>query len=185
MQDHRAIRHLTPMSALKARHFLNKTNYEIIYRRVRDQLILRRQYPTEDQLASYYKFTFVRNSWARVHSWYKNVMNDQRHMARYRIPESATFRWFVDNRLFTLKDQLYYITDANGEIGVDFIGRYENLTVDYSKVCTALGISDSSLPDRNRSVVPGYIEHYDDYLADVVRQRYSGDISYFGYAFGE
>lgn len=185
MQDHRAIRHLSPISALEARNFFSRTNYEIIYRRLRDQLILHRQYPTKEQFASYYKFTFVRNSWARVYSWYTNVMDDQRHMSRYRIPENASFKWFVDNRLSTLKDQLYYITDANGAIGVDFIGRYENLAADYAEVCTALGIRDSSLPNRNRSIVPGHIEHYDDYLINVVRQRYAKDVEFFGYSFEE
>jgi len=185
MQDHRAIRHLTPLQHLPVKNYFKATNYEIIYRRLRDQILLKKEYVTRHQLETYYKFTFVRNSWARVFSWYSNVMDDAKHMSRYKIPTDASFSWFVDNRLYTLKDQLYYITDANGDIGVDFIGRYENLANDFLLVCNKLGIADPWLPRKNSEGAPPYIGHYDDRLIKLVAQRYQKDIDYFNFEFGQ
>jgi hypothetical protein len=185
MQDHRAIRHLIPLRNLELKNYLRFVNYEIVYRHVRDRVLLNRQYPSKTQLDSYFKFTFVRNSWARVFSWYKNVMDDSKHMKRYRIAEGASFDWFVKNRLHTLKDQLYYITDANGNIGVDFIGRYENLADDFSQVCTKLNILDPQLPRKNSEGAPLYINHYDDHLIEIVARRYKRDIEYFKFEFGQ
>lgn len=183
MQDHRAIRHIRPFSTLRPRDLIRPALAEIVYRRMRDSLILRRSYPTAEQFNSYYKFTFVRNSWTRVHSWYRNVMADKRHMKRYRIPSDASFRWFVENRLHTLKDQLYYITDIDGEIGVDFIGRYENLVTDFETVCDHLGIDDKALPSKNRGRPKAKYAQYEDDLIEIVAKRYQRDIDYFGFSF--
>jgi hypothetical protein len=185
MQDHRSIRHLTPLQHLPMKQYLGKVNYEIIYRHLRDRILFKREYPTRTQLETYYKFTFVRNSWARVFSWYINVMDDDKQMKRYRIPENASFHWFVENRLNTLKDQLYYITDVNGTIGVDFIGRYENLAEDFSSVCKRLNISDPLLPRKNSEGAPAYISYYNDHLISLVTQRYKKDIEFFNFEFGQ
>ena len=185
MQDHRSIRHLTPLHKLKLSQYLSGVNYEVIYYHLRDRFVLKREYPTPIQLETYYKFTFVRNSWARVFSWYCNVMGDEKHMNRYRISSDASFSWFVENRLSTLKNQLYYITDTNGEIGVDFIGRYENLSDDFLYVCKKINIADPELPRKNSEGAPLYISHYNDHLIDLVAQRYHEDIEYFDFKFGQ
>lgn len=185
MQDHRSIRHLHHPGSLTVKQYFSPVFLEIVARRLRDGMMLGKKYPTESELKSYYKFTFVRNSWARVHSWYKNVMNDERHMRSLKIPKDASFHWFVDNRLNSLRDQLYYIKDIDGSIGVDFIGRFETLQDDFNTVCNTLGISDTTLPERNISAVQGYVEHYDESLIEAVRIRYQKDIDYFGFTFQE
>jgi hypothetical protein len=183
MQDHRAIRHLRPFSTISPKYYIKPVIGEIVYRRLRDRIFLKRECPTAEQFDEYYKFAFVRNSWARVHSWYKNVMNDPRHTKRLNIQPGASFRWFVDNRLHTLKPQMYYLRDVDGELGVDFVGRFENLSDDFAKVCSIIGISNPELPERNRSASQGHLDHYDEYLVDVVRAHYKVDIDAFGFQF--
>lgn len=184
MQDHRAIRHLRHPRSLTIKQYLTTAFVELLARRVRDSVMLDRQYPTAEEFDTYYKFTFVRNSWARFYSWYNNVITDERHRTKLKVPKDATFRWFVDNRLNTLRDQLFYIKDFDGSIGVDFIGRFESVQDDFKIVCDKLGIADSALPRHNKSLNQDYIEHYDQYLLERVQQRYQADIEHFGFAFG-
>lgn len=184
MQDHRSIRHLTPLRSINILQTSPRVYAEVVYYRVRDSLMLGRSYPTGQQLESYYKFSFVRNSWARVFSWYRNVMNDKVHKRRYRIPEDADFEWFVNNRLGTLRSQLYYLIDHQGRLGVDFVGRYENLHNDFDIICNNIGIDDSSLPEKMRRSPESYADAYTDDMVERVRQHYSDDIAHFQFTFG-
>ena len=185
MLDHRSLRHLTPLSSLNPFSLSWSGCGEVIYRRCRDTIFLKRNYPTEDQLRTYYKFTFVRNSWARVFSWYGNVMNDARHRRRYKVPEGATFDWFIANRMYTLRDQLYYIVDIHGDIGVNFVGRFETRQSDFDKICDRIGLEVSVLPEKNRIGNSSYVDHYTSASRELVGAQYKRDIDYFGFTFGE
>lgn len=184
MQDHRSIQQLTPIQDL----FLLKAGRltpKIIHRRIRDIYLNKRDYPTKNQLDEYFKFTFVRNSWARTFSWYSNIIYDERHCSYFNIDKSATFKWFVENKLDTLKNQLYYITDARNNVAVDYIGKFETLNQDFAYICDVLGISNSILPERNRIGTPHYVSHYNDNTIELVRQYFIKDIEYFGFEFGK
>ncbi|HHS96246.1 MAG TPA: hypothetical protein ENJ45_06610 [Phaeodactylibacter sp.] len=135
----------------------------------------------------FYKFTFVRNSWGRMYSWYADVMSNKGHQKNYRLPANCSFKNFLE-RAYIHKgfSQLDFITDSNGDIPLDFIGRFENLHKDFAKVCAAIGLEDTALP---RLLVSGkkhhYSHYYDEACKDLVYGFYRKEIKYFGFEFEE
>ena len=155
---------------------------------------------------NYFKFTFVRNPWPRCVSkyYYMKSKGDELHRA-YR---KGSFREFLindDNRFFIdyplnkrtqylnkmrLKvaphdNQLDWISDENGNILTDYIGRIENAQEDFNTICDKLGIPQRELPHKNKSKHKHYTEYYDEETKRIVAEKYAKDIEYFGYKFGE
>lgn len=140
---------------------------------------------TREQYRSYFKFAFVRNPWARAYSWYKNVMNDQKHREGYRVADDMSFSQFL--RQFAgrgmLRPQTYWITSFDGSIPLDYIGRFESLKQDFQEVCRCLRIAQISLPHKVMGSGDDYHEQYDKESVDLVSQLYRYDIEMFGYSF--
>ena len=149
-----------------------------------------------DIFGDYFKFTFVRNPYERVVSTY--------HIRKKLLPGvKMSFRGFVQKRLTgkqgfgawtffrskaekALEDQFEgqhdFISDAAGKILVDFVGKYENLCVDFKKVCDRLGLK-ADLPVMNQSKHESYRNYYDAETRKAVEEVYKKDIEAFGYEF--
>ena len=152
---------------------------------------MKRLYLKSDEFDRYYKFTFVRNPWDKAVSeyhWYQ----------RYNAP--ITFKDWVKGlsaRLKTSKNlhvleighnvpQYKYIYDKNGNLLVDFVGRFESLQSDFDKVCKKLGIKDSSLPNIEATASQDrkpYKEYYDIETIGIIANVYKKDIELFNYEF--
>ncbi len=154
---------------------------------------------------SYFKFTFVRNPWARLVSEYK--------YRNYHIRMS--FRDFVLSGLLTkspytdayrhIEPQYDFIYDKSGNLLVDFVGKFEKLQEDFDHVCSKINVYESKLPHVNSSnnsvtikeeikklmslkrqrELLHYTGYYDKDTLAVVNNIYAKDISTFGYVFGE
>ena len=137
----------------------------------------------------YFKFTFVRNPWDRVVSWYKNVLEDPVHREVSGIPETCSLREFltVYGTNWGLQSQLHWIRESDGTIPLDFIGRFEKLEVDFAQVCQRIGASDikplSCLADATDR--RPYTAFYDTETRLMIAQRYAEEIEMFGYKYGE
>jgi hypothetical protein len=161
----------------------------------------------------YFKFAFVRNPWDRLVSWYTMIDEARKGVAdgtaepmtrrlikknnlfKYVLRCGPTFDEFVKNCTekqwmgngyysFTF-NQLRYLTDKNGEVLVDFIGRFETFAQDISHVFDMLGLEASQLeiPHENRSAHSHYSEMYTPETREIVRKRFRRDIEFFGYEF--
>ena len=75
------------------------------------------------------------------------------------------------------------MSDEEGAVIVDFIGRFENLNEDTGTVFRNLGISGASLPHNNSSHHRDYRSYYTEETRDLVAERYARDIEFFGYEF--
>ena len=157
---------------------------------------------TADKFEDYFKFSFVRNPWARLVSEY-----------RYRpIHRRSSFKDFVTRHL-PKKDaysdayrhilpQYSFLHDSDGKCIVDFVGRFESLQTDFDRVCAELGVSDSRLPHVNSSenrsgrlrmrfgrllsrptAREHYTTFYDDELISIVGEMYRVDVEAFGFEF--
>lgn len=136
---------------------------------------------------AYYKFTFVRNTWARMYSWYANVMKDPAMRDSYGIVETDySFEQFlkekIDHKTFS---QLNFITDSKGNIPMDFIGRFENLEEDFAIVAKKLEIKDDQLPKLLVRKYGHYTENYTEDTKQLVYKLYRDEIDYFKFEYGD
>jgi hypothetical protein len=125
---------------------------------------------------SYYKFSFERNPWDRQVSFYAYKTRDKNPK-----PDFSSFN--RDKRKAYVQN--YELYSINGEIALDFIGRYENLEEDFKKVVERLGLSgELSLPKANASERPSsYREFYTNDSRDMIGSWYKREIDLFGYTF--
>jgi hypothetical protein len=77
-----------------------------------------------------------------------------------------------------------YVIDLQGNLIVDFIGRYENLAEDFEEACRRIGIATPKLlHSRKAERGKDYRSYYTDASAEWVKEHYRADIEHFGYAF--
>jgi len=156
---------------------------------------------------SYFKFTTVRNPWAKAVSfYYYHVGRNWNLNWDWDVTNAPTFKEFVkitssytkqkQESIFQntqspctyskrMSNQLDWITDENGDILVDYIMRLETLQEDFDIVCDKIGIPRQKLPCKNKSKHKHYTEYYDDETRALTAEKYARDIEYFGYEFGE
>jgi len=170
--------------------FSSKENIYEILRRIRYKYRtplnpLNKIKVNNEQYTSYYKFTFVRNPWERAFSWYKNVMRDEIHKSNHKIKGNLSLKYFLRRYAGKgmLRPQTYWIKSFNGEINLDYIGRFENLTEDFNKICMNLGIDQIKLPHKVKGSSEDYREHYDEEAINIVKFVYKEEIKMFNYSF--
>lgn len=172
-----------------------------------------KKYMTPAQFNSYFKFSFVRNPWARVVSMYRSL--GYQGKCEFKQFLSGAFKkklW--RSRYWFVGPQYEFLYDENGTPLVDFVGRFENLQKDFDHACRQLGIPETVLPHANNSdnkkikfgLKPrqlakywsqrlrlrnkrgskrkDYVEYYDDESRAMVADWYKKDIELFGYQFG-
>lgn len=155
----------------------------------------------------YFSFGFVRNPWDRLVSHYSMIRDriaeltpEQREEARpfkielwnYVLHFSQDFDSFLDNCTGLIWDrdcyksfmfnQIDYLADADGNLLVDFVGRFENFEADANHALQRIGI-DAQVPRLNVSKRGGYRDYYTARTRDLVACRFARDIAAFGYEF--
>jgi hypothetical protein len=189
VQDHRTIREIELLTNRK--HFLRMTFYALkIGKPKRAMFYFKNFYApvlTKSEYDSFFKFTFVRSTWARVYSWYANVMQDDVLRKSYHIEDSEySFKDFLTEKLnHKTYSLLHFLKDSKGDIPMDFIGRFENLQEDFNSISKTLGLEDGTLPKllvRNRK---HYTDFYTEETKSMVYQFYKEEIEYFGFKYGE
>ncbi len=189
VQDHRTIRDIELLT--HRNHFFKKSLYAFKIGKPKKAFsnFKTSLYPelTKKEFDEFYKFAFVRNSWSRIYSWYINIMKNETDRIIYNInDDNYTFLQFLKEKInHSTFSQLYFISDKNGDIPMDFIGRFENLQNDFNVVCRELNIVETVLP---KLLVRKYGHYTDNYTAetkDLIYQLYKDEIDYFGFEFGE
>ena len=141
---------------------------------------------TSEQYQQYFKFTFVRNPWARAYSWYRNVMKSENKMMRLGIKNEIAFSDFIKNypNQFELRPQTHWIYNNKGNIPLDFIGKFERLDEDFRFICDRLQLPDPTLPQILIGGNDHYTEHYDESTINLVYKMYKHEIDLFEYEYG-
>ena len=153
-----------------------------------------RQEVGDDDWNHYFKFSFVRNPWDRMVSYFNWRSQDLQNVdiKGRTFKEWLTFLLAEDFSSLTLnhsfqsgiKPQFAMLADGD-KLAVDFVGRFENLQYDFDRVCDRIGIERQILPHKN--AMPRkqhYTDFYDEESQALVRTLYLQDIECFGYEFG-
>ena len=136
--------------------------------------------------ASYFKFGFVRDPYDRLFSSYINLKYDG-HAWATALKQKANFREFIMG--FEHSEYSNYIhlrpqsesLAINGNLGVDFLGRFENLIDDFKKIEEIIGYPHKELSQIRSSSKGIEPKFYDDQMRKVVQKVYAEDFERFGY----
>jgi hypothetical protein len=171
---------------------------------------VRFNYLPQEMFDDYFKFTFVRNPWSRLVSIYKFMGYDKK--IDFRLFLLGMFKKYIFERHnWFVGPQSDFVYSKEGELLVDYIGRFEDLQNGFDFVCNQIGIPKTKLPHVNESesnnFMPdltddqrdmgldeitgtrtspdyqNYQEYYDKDTIDCVAQLYRKDIMLFGYEF--
>lgn len=187
-QDHRSIRMIEPINS---KIFASVENNKEFIKRLwvqaspppnpRSRFVV-----TKEQYESYFKFTIVRNPWARAYSWYKNVLKDDLWKRRYKITGEMTLYEFLKLYIGVdgLRPQIFWIKNYNGDITLDYIGRFENLANNFQTACNLMKIEPIKLPHELKGNANDYIDAYDANSRDIINKVFREEIELFGYSFG-
>lgn len=188
-QDHRPLRWIEPFG-FKTDVLFNQSNLRECWRRFRYQLKSVKNYRnkytvTPEQYESYFKFSIVRNPWARIFSWYKGTARNEDTKKMYGIKGDPDFKEFFYENVGTgyLRPQRYWLKSFNGLYPYDFIGKFENLDKDFQKICDAIGIEKRSLPHKLPGSGQDYREFYDKKMIKKVNEICAEEIKRFEYSF--
>ena len=140
---------------------------------------------TRGQYENYFKFTFVRNPWARAYSWYQNIMRDKMKKKKLNISGNPSFTDFLRSQVGkdALRSQTHWLKCADGTIKMDFIGKFENLNRDFQQACKMMGLHHIELPHEIKGAGESYLKFYDKESADLIANAYKEEIEMFGYSF--
>jgi hypothetical protein len=144
---------------------------------------------------SYFKFSIVRNPLDRAYSIYNYLLDGGNGNADVKFKEMfpndfKTFKHFIIDFLTAermhshnlFRPQYYYIIDPFGNLMIDKLFYYEELSHSMSELSDILHIN-SKFPEVNvRNKGKGYINYYDNEMIDRIYDLYNKDFCYFNYS---
>ena len=145
-------------------------------------LQLRPHLPAE-QFESFFKFAFVRNPFDRFVS-YCSFMT--RFKGEFQTNPHRVMAHFIRNppwQHVLLWPQSAFISDANGKLLTDFVGRVETMQQSYGEIAHRIGIPSAPLEKVNTSKRRDYRSYYTPTLVDGVTRLYARDLELFAYEF--
>jgi len=138
--------------------------------------LLQKRYP--EKFLSYYKFSIVRNPWARAYSvWWNYVQSGKTKQTLYEFCNTIHTRFLLVPQFDML---------SAGENVIDYIGRFEELNDVLSFVIEKFGLVINDIPhQKKREGKPHYTDFFDDKTIELIAKRYNKDIVTWGYKYGE
>lgn len=138
----------------------------------------------QDLWSDYFRFAFVRNPFDRFVSTcaFLNRQNPNFRANSLQWMKVALGRPAFRARIL-MTPQSDLLSDATGELGVNFVGRYETLQTSLDTIFDQLGLPLVQLNVRNSSEHTHYREYYDDHLRSLVEQLYFTDLQNFNYTY--
>lgn len=141
----------------------------------------------QEKYEAYYKFTFIRNPWARILSTYywRQTLPKKR--------EVLPFDEFIQLVEHTVRHQNYYELEFGDhfipqteyiEKGVD-VFKYEHLSTDITSIASKLGLPKPHIPDKKVKPHDAYWNYYSPSSKDIIANIYDQEIKTFEYKFGE
>tara|TARA_B100000287_G_scaffold423464_1_gene466760 strand:+ start:113 stop:736 length:624 start_codon:yes stop_codon:yes gene_type:complete len=142
-------------------------------------------YMTSERWTNYFKFTFVRNPVDRavsLYEWWKRTDAKWDPETKDAISKMS-FKEFVFSRYCSPCQSDFLVGSIEKPPKIDFIGKFENLNIDFAYLCGLLDLPRITLERKNSSPR----EHSDtkDYLDEditkEIKSKFHRDYTYFNY----
>ncbi|WP_170559077.1 sulfotransferase family 2 domain-containing protein [Ruegeria atlantica] len=141
---------------------------------------------------NYFKFSFVRNPWDRLVSAYHYIIARRKELEL--VANHSTFESFLHS--FVEEPSQYlsipyftpqsdFLINEDGEMPIDFLGRFETFEKDLSIVLREVGSKRRFFKHRKKSRRQDYREYYSTESSKAVGAIYISDIQNFGYDFND
>lgn len=148
-----------------------------------------------------YKISFVRNPWDRlvsIYYYYKHNWKQENHKRLSDILPNSFEEYVMENCIDDSnnplgpafyghkKNQKYWICNQNGNLMIDFVGRFENYNQDIKLLFNNLDIHGNVyIPHTRKSAKRdmNYRNHYNNKTKNIVGDYLIDDITYFNYDF--
>ena len=133
----------------------------------------------------------MRNPWDWQVSYYHFILKQTDHIRHELVKDmSGGFEEYLEWVIATknpfpkgaTKLQKEIIVESNGEVNIDYLGRYETINQDFNQVCQVLNLQ-TNLPYLNQSKHRDYRGYYSDRTRKLVANNFQEDIELFGYTF--
>lgn len=138
----------------------------------------------DKMFGEYRKFAFVRNPFDRFVSYCAFMSRGSN------IFETEPLRYmkYVIRELKPMDHLLYQpqhamVTDAEGKLELDIVGRNETMQASYDEICAQVGMETTQLERVNSSKHRPWQEYYDRDLVGWVSDLYRRDLELFNYGF--
>jgi len=131
----------------------------------------------------YFKFSFVRNPYARLVSFGHFFYS--KHPVMQKLPTLHLKKLLLfppEKKRLWFQPQTDFLYDQEGNLQVNFVGKVEELQGDYSQVCTKLHLPDTTLEKVNASSHRAFQQYFDEELAEMAFHYYQKDFIAFDYA---
>ena len=140
-------------------------------------------YMRPEEWESFFKFAFVRNPFDRFVSYCAFMTRDS---GQFETDPKGVMRDILERpplQHILFQPQHLLVTDADGRLLTDYVGRVEEMQRSYDEVCERIGIPTAPLEKVNSSRRNHYRDYYDQPLIDGVAKLYARDLELFGYQF--
>jgi hypothetical protein len=141
-----------------------------------------KNYVGENIYNKYFKFSIVRNPYDLQVSLYHYIKQSKGHRD-YGVANKLNFKEFVRREIKNeASRQSDFLTDYNGNLIVDYIGKTEELQQSMDEICNEIGIDVVDLGHKNKSDrKSNYMSYYDEKLKKEVYNYFNKDFELFGY----
>ncbi|MEP4767559.1 MAG: sulfotransferase family 2 domain-containing protein [Roseibium sp.] len=144
------------------------------------------------EAGEYFKFSFVRNPWDRLVSAYHYII--ARRPEFELVANHDNFESFLASFIETpsqfldipyFRPQSSFLLDDNGEMPLDFLGRFETFENDLRVVLREIDCRRTFFKHRKKSKRRDYREYYSAESNKAVGDVYIRDVENFGYDFDD
>ena len=142
-----------------------------------------RPYIAPNEWGGFFKFAFVRNPFDRFVSYCAFMTRAHGHFDRDPQGVMRHVLQSPPHRHILFQPQHGFVTDADGALLTDYLGRVEQMQQSYDEIAARIGIPSATLDKVNASRRRDYRDYYDQRLIDGVAKLYARDIELFGYDF--
>jgi len=161
----------------------------------------------QELFSTYFSFSFIRNPWDQVVSFY-NHLRKPLYLPAYenkclhpvnacKAALNSSFKeWVIEvyqnkqvqDEMFRekfpidhFKPQYKWICDEEDRIIIDYVGKYENLEKDLEAIGSIIHFDFKHISHQNKSLRCSYTDYYDTETRDIIAKHFERDIELFNY----